>query len=122
MVELEELTLKLTQCNELIDEAAGYELDMAKNSEISRNLPDRKSFRAKQKTEIDWYEADILRLETENLKLVEKIDVLDGQTENLEKDCIEYENKIAKASEDLRELKESGLKAEKLVRIKKLTI
>ena len=50
-----------------------------------------------------------LRLEAENLKLVEQVDVLDGQAENLEKDCIEHENKIAKTSEELREIKETGI-------------
>ena len=61
MSEIDELSVKLVQCNELIDEAAGYEVDLANNSELARNLPERKSFRAKQKSEIDWYEKDILR-------------------------------------------------------------
>jgi len=84
------------------------EVEINDCEKFSRNLPERKSFRAQQKKEIDEFNAQINAIEDENLKLVQQVDLADIEWNNLQKGCEELEGKITRKSEELRALNHSG--------------
>ena len=60
------------------------ESELKENVALERQLPERKSFRLKQKAKIEQLEAKVRSLEAENLTLVEKVDISDQNAAEME--------------------------------------